>query len=349
MTILIDILHPAHVHVFRNLYGELTKRGHRVIVTAREKEFSIALLKEYGIPYVLISRQRAGIGLAWEMVTRTLRLINLCRKEKPRLLMGIMGPSIAVAGRSLGIPAWIFYDTENAKITNWFAYPLAKRIYTPQCYEGRDRKNQIRYPGYHELAYLHPNRFTPSEDVLRSYKIDPAKSFTIVRFVGWQASHDLAEKGLSNQEKINLVRSLQHFGSVYVTSESGLPDELRPNCLSIRFRDIHHILAYANLVIGESATMASEAAVLGVPAVFISDTGRGYTTEEEKRYGLAWNFTRAQLGEALQQAQRILGGQTSKDKFKQKRRVLLSERIDLTSYMLDEVERFLQSEKPCAA
>jgi hypothetical protein len=40
---------------------------------------------------------------------------------------------------------------------------------------------------------------------------------------------------------------------------------------------------------GESATMASECAVLGVPAVYAADTGRGYTDEQEVRYGLVRN------------------------------------------------------------
>ena len=40
--------------------------------------------------------------------------------------------------------------------------------------------------------------------------------------------------------------------------------------------------------------MSSEAAVLGVPAVFIATTGRGYTDDEERRYGLVRHFTEAQ-------------------------------------------------------
>jgi len=40
-------------------------------------------------------------------------------------------------------------------------------------------------------------------------------------------------------------------------------------------------MAYCRAFIGESATMASEAAVLGVPAVYAAETGRSYTDEQE--------------------------------------------------------------------
>ena len=63
MRLLIDILHPAHVHVFRNLARELTTRGHEVRFTLREKECARALLDEYGIPYDVLSTQRSGAKL----------------------------------------------------------------------------------------------------------------------------------------------------------------------------------------------------------------------------------------------------------------------------------------------
>ena len=58
-------------------------------------------------------------------------------------------------------------------------------------------------------------------------------------------------------------------------------------------------MAHAQVVVGESATMSSEAAVLGVPAVFIATSGRGYTDDEEKRYGLVRHFTEEEYDRAL--------------------------------------------------
>jgi hypothetical protein len=342
MVILIDILHPAHVHFFRNVHHRLRNDNHDVIVTARSKEMSIALLREYAIPHTMISRQRTGIGLVFEMILRTFRLFMLCVFKRPDLMMGIMGPSIAVVGFVLRIPAWVFYDTENAWITNWFAYPLARRVYTPACYEGNAGKNQIRYAGYHELAYLHPALFTPDDSLLRRNGVDPAKPYSIVRFVSWQASHDIGEKGLPAQDKEHLISALEKYGVVYITSESPLPESLRSKRIPVTITGIHHLIAFAKLVVGESATMASEAAVLGVPAIFISDTSRGYTIEEEKKYGLVFNYTRKEFIAVLTAIDTVFQDQAFRGRIAAGRARLLRDKTDVTQYMYDEITRFTQ-------
>src|SRR5215475_6695641 len=161
MRILIDILHPAHVHFFRNFYKEMAERGHELCITVRDKDRSVELLREYDLPHVTISQQRSGGGLAVEMLQRTRRLMKVMRDFRPDAMTGIMGPSIAVAGRLRRVPAVVFYDTEFAKQTNWFVYPLAHSVCTPDCYQGRVRGRHVSYAGYHELAYLHPRRFQP--------------------------------------------------------------------------------------------------------------------------------------------------------------------------------------------
>ena len=62
MRVLIDILHPAHVHFFRNFYAEMEARGHEVRITARDKDRSVDLLRAFGLPYEQISRQKRGAG-----------------------------------------------------------------------------------------------------------------------------------------------------------------------------------------------------------------------------------------------------------------------------------------------
>ena len=60
MRVLIDILHPAHVHFFRNFYAEMESRGHKVCITARDKDRSVELLRAYDLPYQQISQQKTG-------------------------------------------------------------------------------------------------------------------------------------------------------------------------------------------------------------------------------------------------------------------------------------------------
>jgi uncharacterized protein len=338
MRILIDILHPAHVHVFRNFAQEMRARGHEMRFTARAKDCATDLLNQYGISYTLLSRQKTGFALASELAGRTWRLIRFARNWAPDVMTGIMGPSIALAGRVLGVPAVVFYDTEFATQTNWFVYPLAHSVCTPDCYQGPVRGVHRTYPGYHELAYLHPDRFEPDPERLASFGVSREDRYSILRFVSWQAIHDVTEKGLTGGQKRRLIEVLERHGRVLISSEAPLPADLEPWRARGPTHDIHHLLAHAQLIVGESATMSSEAAVLGVPAVFIAKTGRGYTDEEERRYGLVQHFREEQFDQAVA-AIEALFARGPRTMGQRARARLLADKIDVTTWMVDYFER----------
>ncbi len=344
MRILVEILHPAHVHFFRNAIGTWRERGDRILVLSREKECANDLLRAYDIPHRSISAiRRRKEWLLLEMLQRDWRMWRACRTFKPDILTGIMGVTIAQIGRLIRKPAVVFYDTENASMTNRFVYPLAHSVCTPDCYKGPVRGNHITYPGYHELAYLHPNHFKPDPAVVQAGGIDPGRPFFILRLVSWQASHDVGEAGLENHMLRTLIDRLQPHGRILISSEKPLPPEFECMRFHCQPQDIHHFLAYAHLLIGESATMASEAAVLGTPAFFISDTGRGYTDEEESRYGLVYNFKRKELQNILNTLDLILAMPDRQAHFDNRRKQLLAEKIDTTQWLLDYIDRVAKS------
>jgi len=337
MRILIDILHPAHVHFFRNFRAEMTDRGHEVCITARDKDRSVELLQAFGLPYQQISRQKSGAGLAVEMAQRTPRLMKIMRRFRPDVMTGIMGPSIALAGAVRRVPAVVFYDTEFARQTNRIVYPLAYSVCTPDSYQGKVPGRHLQYAGYHELAYLHPNRFQPDPAVLGDFGISPGEPYSIVRFVSWQAVHDRKERGLTAGQKLRLIDVLQRHGRVLISSESPLEGPLADLAVRGRVEQIHHLIAHARLVVGESATMSSEAAVLGVPAVFIATTGRGYTDDEERRFGLVRHFTEDRYDMALSAVEEILAQPAVT--WRTARHRLLEEKIDVTAWMIDYFEK----------
>jgi uncharacterized protein len=349
VRILFDILHPTHVHIFRNLIQELRARGHSIHLTMREKDVAKQLLDEYGLPYEVISRQRAGAGLGVEFVERGARLWRSIARFRPDFLVGCMGPSIASVGRLrralLGDRARIivFYDTEMASLTNSFVYPLADYVCTADCYQGPVRGHHLTYPSYQQLAYLHPQRFTPDPRVVKAAGIEPSSRYFLLRFVAYQASHDLGVNGISLDRKLALVRALSTHGRVLVSSEKALPRELEPYALRVSASHMHHVLAFASLLVGESATMASEAACLGVSAVYISPHGRGYTDDQERRYGLVHNFTGARFSsDWVSAAARLAGDPNLVTRARDARRRLLNEKIDLTAWMLELLEEDAQ-------
>lgn len=336
MRILIDILHPAHVHFFKHFYQEMRTRGHELRVTARAKDRAPELLQAAGIPHTLISHSTIGpLRQAGEFVVRGVRLARFARAFRPDVLAGIMGPSIAVVGKLLRVPAYVFYDTEIARSTNRWVYPLAAKVVTPDCYQEEIGPHHVRYAGYHELAYLHPVRFTPRADLVEAAGIDPLRPYSLVRFVGWHATHDRGQRGLSPEQKLRLIEHLRQFGPVVISSEGEVPEALRPLVYRGPVDHMHHVQAHAGLFYGESATMASECAVLGVPAVFISPTRRGYT-DDQQRYGLVHNFHPQQFEASLECAGRILADPiAARRQAAEVRARLLAQKLDVTQYLVE--------------
>jgi len=340
MKILIDIKHPAHVHFFKNFIKIMERGGHKILVTAREKEMTISLLKKYGIKFIKISSiGKSKISLIKELFVRCYRFYKIAKKFKPDIILELMGVTGAPVGRILGIPSLVFYDTENARLTNWLAYLLCTEFITPSCFKKNFGKKHTRYKGYHELAYLHPKYFKPGNKVLKMLGLKENETFTIVRFVSWGASHDIFHKGISENLKIKAVEEFSKYGKVFITSEKSLPTDLKKFELKLPKELIHHLLYYATLLYGESATMASEAAVLGTYAIYLDNEGRGYTDEEEKKYGLIFNYTESINDQikSIKQGVKILKNRKSKKEAKLKRKKLLKGTIDVTTFIIKKV------------
>lgn len=341
MRILVDISHPAHVHFFRNAISNWQKDGHTVRVVARHKDITCDLLECFDISYKVLSRARTGlIHLAMEMLIHVVRLLPVVRVYAPHVMLQIGGTFVGPAGWLTGIPAWAFTDTENATLSNAITFPFIDKVFTPQCYNLDHGLKHIRYPGFHELAYLHPRRFQPDPSVLTPFGLKPSDPFFVVRFVGWESAHDLRQTGLTLSNKIELVSLLARHGRVFVSSEAPLPDAITPFASAIPVHHIHHFMAYAALVAGESATMASEAAVLGTPAIFVSPTGRGYTDVQEHIYGLVFNFGDTDQDGTLAAVKALVEHPRSRDHWQEKRRRLLEDSVDVTGWLVRLVEYF---------
>ena len=339
MNILIDINHPAHVHYFRNLIHILSKKGHRFLIIARQKEISQQLLQLYNLPY--ISRgagKKTILGRFFYLFRANQLIFREAKRFKPDLFLSFSSPYAAQVAFLLRKPHIAFDDTEHAHLTHWLYRPFTKKVFTPTAYRHSFGTKQIRFEGYMELAYLHPNYFTPDKKIFQLLEIQEDTPYVILRFVAWNAHHDRGHRGISSENKIHAVKEFSKYARVFISSETKLPDALKKYRLNIPFHQIHHALHFARLLYGESATMASEAAVLGTPAVFLDNTGRGYTDELEKKYGLVSNFTESPSDQlkSIEKGISILRTYKS-NSYISKRKKLLSQTIDLSSLMLDVV------------
>jgi predicted glycosyltransferase len=351
MRLLIDIAHPAHVHFFRNFMRGMASRGHEIRITARDKEVTLALLDAYGFSYTNRgSIQKAVWKKAFDLIRIDARLLRIAKEWRPDLLMGVHNPYIAHVGRLTGKPSLIFTDTEGVRIASILTYPFASAICTPSCFrEAINPKKHVRFRGYKELAYLHPSYFTPRVEDLEEVGLTRSDRFIILRLISWGAIHDTTLRGIREGSEMEFVRSLEEFGRVLITSERPLRGDLDRYRVRISPEKIHSLLSFAELYIGEGGTMAAEAAVLGTPAIHIEADSSGQATGEsignfrELRdvYDLLYFFPDQES--ALRKAMAVLQKGNSKAEWKRKRERLLSEKIDVTAWMVRFVEGFPDS------
>lgn len=332
LRILIDVLHPAHVHFFRHFVAEALASGHECLITARDKEMAITLLDAYGLDYRLLTRQRRGvIGLGTELAQHTLLVAREARRFKPHLMLGIMAPCIALAGLSVPARVIAFYDNESAGSVNRLVYRLSDVYVAPRGFRTKFGDKLIRYPGYHELAYLHPRKFRPDPQLLAQQGIDLSKRLFFVRFVAWLSSHDHGERGFSPVAKRQLIKILAQHGQVMISSEAPLPEDLQAYRCRLPPEMVHHALAFADLFVGESSTMASEACVLGTHSIYVSRTGRGVNDEQSQCYEHAEYFPDVDESSALRRVAALCERADLKAAAASSREKLLQDTCDPTS------------------
>jgi hypothetical protein len=262
---------------------------------------------------------------------------------KPDVVTAAAGVFLVYGSLLRHVPKVIFYDTEHDRLSNAITYPLSTVVVTPRAYNKEIGKKHIRYPGYHATAYTHPNVFTPDPSVLETEGLEADEPFSIVRIVNWQSIHDIGDYGIQNLRAV--IDTLKPFGRVILSSEKALPPDLQALTLRGPRRNMLHLQAFAQLFFGESATMTSECAMLGTPAIFLSTSRRGYIDELQNRYKMVYSFNDPQGGQAqaLDKARELLSDPATPTNWQAKHARMMGELIDVTAYITEIVLRYGQS------
>jgi len=321
----------------------LASKGHEIKVLAINKDVTIDLLDAYNIPYEVIS-QSSGKNIVEKgfiFLQTTLKIFVASLRFHPDIYLGRASPMMAINSFLFRKPHILFEDTEHSHFCLNVCRVFSDVIITPNCFFNSLGKKQIRVDAYKELFYLWPAYFKPDEKVLDQYGLRPGEKYIIVRFVAWDAHHDIGQHGIHN--KVGLVKALEQHGRVLITSEGALPEELQPYQIRVSPEKLHDLLYYATLHVGEGGTTASEAAVLGTPSIYVSSLvgTMGNFIELEETYDLLYSFTdgNAALGRAIE----ILQDPESKGKWRTKRERLLADKIDVTAFMIWFIENYPRS------
>ena len=350
MKIVVDINHPAHVHYFKKFIWEMQKRGHRFLITTSDKDIACKLLDLYQLPYTNLGSYGKGIiRKILNVPVMDLRMYNAVKRFEPDLFVSFGSIRAAHVSKMLLRPHIALEDTEHSVLSNWLYRPFTNIILTPACFQKDFGKKQIRFAGTTDLLYLHPNRFTPDPKVLEELGLTEKDTFFIVRFISWDANHDIGQTGIADRE--GFVHEMTKYGRVFITSENELPESLKKYQITISPEKIHDLMYYATLFVGESGTMATEAACMGVHAVVVNPEARQgngrYTFgvfQFYHEYELLWAYNTER--EALQQVGWMLdNGEKLKELGKEKRAQLLCETEDLTAFLVRSVNECIADRK----
>lgn len=343
--VLFFLSHPAHFHFFKHAIGLLRETGTKIQLIIKEKDVLRRLLDAEGFAYDCIqadenaTRGRFGLSIlaraGFSLLKRDLRLFSSVRQFRPDLLVG-SETSITHVGRLLKIPSVVTNEDD------WFlqkefvypTYPFASTVVAPStCDVGPWEKKRVAYDGYQKLAYLHPRYFRPRRCVAERLSPD-GRPYILVRLVTLTAHHDIGKRKLSAETVQKLIDQVGSDFRVWISAEGRLDDAFKAYELDLPPNQLHDALYFARLLVGDSQSMTVEAAMLGTPAIRVSDfVGTiGVLNELENKYKLCHGLRPTEVAGLHQIVDHILY-QKDKQFYRDQARRMRAEKINVTEFL----------------
>ena len=351
MNILIQLSHPAHFHLYKNIVRNLQADNHEVFIVIKTKDILEDLLRQANLPYYNIlptEKRRGKFDILWNMIVKDFRIACFCIKHKINFLTGST-PEVAHVSWLLRRFSANTGEDDIAVVPAFvkIAGPFVQTLLSPEvCDNGKLNAKSIKYNSYHELTYLHPNHFSPDKQIVEKY-FSAEKPYFIIRFAKLNAHHDKGIQGINTKIAQKIIDILKPHGTIYITSERELEPQFEQYRIKINLLDMHHVMAFAQLYIGDSQTMAAEAGVLGVPFVrFNGFVGRiGYLRELEDYYNLGYGINTNELERLYSTISELVTMPNRKEIFQQRRQKMLSEKIDYAKFLTWFIENYPESKQ----
>lgn len=348
MKYLFQLNHPAHYHLFKNSIKELRSRGHEVLILARQKDILLDLLKNETFDVLSVKKGKSLFQKLKLNKQSQKEILEYVRYNKPDIIIGT--GDFSYVTKKLGIPS-IFCGEDDANLNLLlFAWTLVtyggfSSILAPYGVNNSIwNKKTTFYHGFQKLAYLHPNQFTPNKTVVEQYfSVD--KPYFILRFAKLNAYHDVNAKGINTVIAQKLIDILEKHGDVYITSERELEPQFEKYKLNINPLDIHHVMFFSKLYVGDSQSMAVEAAMLGVPSIRFNDfVGKISVLEElEHKHGLTYGIKTSEPEKLYEKIEELLAIPNLQEEFQARHQRMLADKIDVTAFLVWFIENYPKS------
>lgn len=339
---LIEIPHPHFVHFFKNIIDII---GHEnVKVVCQDTAIIISLLENHNIEYSTIGKKYNNIiGKLFSQVWFFFKFVKLIKVNKINIVIGLT-PSALISTKFFRNVKNIFFDDDDSAVqplNRFFTIPFANYVITPKCLAFEDYgKKHYTYKGFQELAYLSPKYFKPSQQIIKKYNLRKY-DYILIRFNDFKAHHDIGHSGISKSIRKRIVEYLSKYFQVYITTEGKIDHDLKKYQLNINPIDIHHIIYYAKMYIGDSQTMASEAAVLGTPSIRCNTFKDkiSYLNELEYNYGLTYSFLNNEEDQMLCKIKELIENNNLDITWEKKKNKMLQEMEDVNEFIIEFIKK----------
>lgn len=342
MRVHFDVGHPAHVHLFKHAIRELNRAGHETRVLSRDKEVTVELLDAYDVDHELLSRRRESLPAAiLEQGVREIRTLGEARAFDPDVVVSRVSPPAIHAAALLDAKSVVVTDTDVddtllGRTLHAVTLPVADVVCRPPTLDIPTDDGKQHVLGFQELAYLHPDRFSPDRSQLEAAGVDVDETYFVLRLSSWDAYHDVGHHGIDEATLEQLVDELSAHGTVYASTEEDLSATLAVDPLPIPPHLVHDLLYFADMYVGDSGTMSTEAAMLGTPAIRMNSIDREDDDPTfvalESEYGLLYSYSDG--ANVLEKVDELLTDDDTTSRWRQRRAEFLEDVPDVTDELL---------------
>jgi len=324
-----------HVHLFRHSISGFENEGHEVKVLSREKDITVELLDVFDIKHTPLSRTKSGqFGTEREWIPRAFHVLNSLYAFDPDVAVSRLNPATIVGSQLVGCPIVVFDQSERDGWLQRFLYTQPTQLHTPRSFQKSLGDHHHRYDGFHELAYLHPNRFDPDPEALREHGVEPTDTYSVLRFVAWDAHHDSENLATSAAERQRLVEFCSQYGSVYVSSEIELDDGYE---IPVPPHLLHQLLYFADLHVSDSGTTPIEAGLLGTPTLCFNALVNEFGIYRELVDDYGAIIVENEVEAIETRIEEIVDSTAADGEWSRTRDRIAGDKIDLTEYIMDAI------------
>jgi uncharacterized protein len=342
-------VHPSKYYLFRHTINYLKQKGHQVDIAIIKKDVLEDLVKQEGWEYVNIfpegrrSKRNGSFSIlfatAVNFIKTIYRLHKLTKGIKYNLF--ITDDCLTITGWYKQISSIFFIDNELSTVPeSSLLLRFADTIIAPNCVKlGKYEFKKAGFNGYKELAALAPDHFYPNPEIIDTFNSNK-EPYSVIRLVAMTASHDRGIKGILDDQLRKLISTLTEHGNVFISTEKCIPEEFKKYLINVMPQEISHVLYYADLFIGDSGTMASEAAVLGTPSLMFHDfIGRlSVMREKEEKYQLMYGFNTHQFENMQAKIKELLQMPDLKHEWQKRRNRMLEDMEDVNQFIVNLIE-----------